>query len=397
MFGTRSVAVARAVGVLGVVALSLSAVAPSASAQSIAQTKAEMAALSTVLDNEARQGEITANEYDAAQATFNQLSNNVRALQERIAVKKAHIAATKARMVVTVVRSFVDGASVAQVDALFNQSLTSSDARGLFANLVVGNLNGIRTQLLTEQHQLQTSVNQVAAQRAKEQVQAQHMQALLQQNIAAQAHSQQVLNNLKSQLHAQIQAFIDYQVNQGAACARNRNVACQSEAVNAASEVGGQAAADLVLKAIAANTPPPPLPPSPIPSGGNGSTAQGLAAVRAAESQIGVPYVWGGETAGVGFDCSGLVEWAWARAGVTIPRTTETQWAALPHVPLSQIQPGDLIYYYNLDGDNQVDHVVMYVGSGPYGTSTIIAAAHSGTNISLAPLFTFGLYGVARP
>ena len=56
-----------------------------------------------------------------------------------------------------------------------------------------------------------------------------------------------------------------------------------------------------------------------------------------------------------------------------------------------------MIYYYNLDGDGAVDHVVMYVGSGPYGTSTIIQAAHTGTNISYAPLFTFGLYGVARP
>ena len=126
-------------------------------------------------------------------------------------------------------------------------------------------------------------------------------------------------------------------------------------------------------------------------------SAQGEAALHAAESQIGVPYVWGGETPGQGFDCSGLVQWAWAQAGITIPRTTEEQWAALPHVSMHDLQPGDLIFYYNLDGDNAVDHVVMYAGSGPWGTSTIIAAAHTGTNISLAPIFTFGLIGAARP
>jgi peptidoglycan DL-endopeptidase CwlO len=99
----------------------------------------------------------------------------------------------------------------------------------------------------------------------------------------------------------------------------------------------------------------------------------------------------------VGFDCSGLVQWAWARAGVHIPRTTSTQWPRMTHVPLNQLQPGDLLFYYNLDGDHTVDHVVMYVGSGPYGVNTIIAAARTGTQIALAPLFTTGLIGAARP
>ena len=88
--------------------------------------------------------------------------------------------------------------------------------------------------------------------------------------------------------------------------------------------------------------------------------------MQAAESQIGVPYVWGGETPGVGFDCSGLVQWAWAKAGIQIPRTTESQWPdAGPRARLNDLEPGDLLFYYNLDGDNAVDHVVMYVGPVP--------------------------------
>jgi cell wall-associated NlpC family hydrolase len=67
------------------------------------------------------------------------------------------------------------------------------------------------------------------------------------------------------------------------------------------------------------------------------------------------------------------------------------------HVPLSALQPGDLLFYYNLDSDHQVDHVVMYVGSGPYGANTIIAAPYTGTNVSYAPIFTAGLIGAARP
>ena len=132
-------------------------------------------------------------------------------------------------------------------------------------------------------------------------------------------------------------------------------------------------------------------------SGSSSGDAGGMAAVQAAESQLGVPYVWGGEEAGVGFDCSGLVQWAWAQAGVYIPRTTETQWPSLSHVSLDSLEPGDLLYYFNLDGDSQVDHVVMYVGSGPYGSDTVIQAPFTGATVQFAPLFTEGLIGAARP
>ena len=122
-----------------------------------------------------------------------------------------------------------------------------------------------------------------------------------------------------------------------------------------------------------------------------------MAAVQAAVSQLGVPYVFGGEQPGVGFDCSGLVQWAWGRAGVSIPRTTETEWPALTHVSLDALQPGDLLFYYNLDSDSQVDHVVMYAGSGPYGTDTVIQAPFTGSTVSYSPIFTEGLIGAARP
>ena len=290
-------------------------------------------------------------------------------------------------LVTDLVRSFVDGASAAQVEALFNQSVTSSDARGVFSTLVVGNVNKIQARLERENKALNRSIKSVASTREQAKAQATQMQDLLAQNIAAQNQTQHTLNVVTASLRTQI---IAYEVAAGAAAAKNRDTYAEEQAVNAASQVGGQAAANQVIEAIRANTPP-------VSYGTPAGSAQGEAALHAAESQIGVPYVWGGETAGQGFDCSGLVQWAWAKAGISIPRTTEEQWAALPHVSMHDLQPGDLIFYYNLDGDNAVDHVVMYAGSGPWGTSTIIAAAHTGTNISLAPIFTFGLIGAARP
>jgi cell wall-associated NlpC family hydrolase len=110
-----------------------------------------------------------------------------------------------------------------------------------------------------------------------------------------------------------------------------------------------------------------------------------------------VPYEYGAESPGQGFDCSGLTQWAWGKAGVYIPRTAAAQWGALPHVPLSSLQPGDLLFYYNLDGDGTVDHVVMWVGNGVYGSQTIIQAPHTGQDVQYYPLFTEGLIGAARP
>jgi cell wall-associated NlpC family hydrolase len=89
-----------------------------------------------------------------------------------------------------------------------------------------------------------------------------------------------------------------------------------------------------------------------------GPTAtQAQKAVAFAYAQLGKPYVWGATGPG-SYDCSGLMMAAWAAAGVTIPRDTYSQVAGLPSVPLSALQPGDLVFF---DGDG---HVAMYVGGG---------------------------------
>ncbi len=214
------------------------------------------------------------------------------------------------------------------------------------------------------------------------------IRGLIFENRTNEATTATILDQVSSTLK---QRIIDYEISIGVADARHHDAKGVEDAIAAASAVGGQSAANEVISAVDAIT---------VHTGVTGSpagTKAGLAAVHAAESQIGVPYVWGGESPGVGFDCSGLTQWSWEQAGFTIPRTAAEQYYALQKVPLTALRPGDLLFYYNLDGDNEVDHVVMYVGSGPYGTNTIIAAAHTGTNVDFEPLFTYGLVGAGRP
>jgi cell wall-associated NlpC family hydrolase len=119
------------------------------------------------------------------------------------------------------------------------------------------------------------------------------------------------------------------------------------------------------------------------------TSTQAGKAVAFAYAQLGKPYQWGATGPG-SYDCSGLVQAAWAAAGVAIPRDTYQQWAALPHIAFSAIQPGDLLYY---DG---IGHVTMYVGGG-----YMIDAPQTGMDVQKIPVNT-GWYastfvGAARP
>jgi cell wall-associated NlpC family hydrolase len=82
---------------------------------------------------------------------------------------------------------------------------------------------------------------------------------------------------------------------------------------------------------------------------------------------------------------------------VAIPRTAAAQYAVLTHVPLDGLEPGDLLFYFDLDGDHTVDHVVMYLGTGPDGKDTVVQAPETGETVSYAPASTTGLVGAARP
>jgi len=132
--------------------------------------------------------------------------------------------------------------------------------------------------------------------------------------------------------------------------------------------------------------------------GANGSSApqqytgptstQAQKAVAFAYAQLGKPYQWGATGPG-SYDCSGLAQAAWASAGVSIPRTTYAQWAALPHISTSALEPGDLLYF---DG---VGHVAIYVGGGD-----IIDAPQTGMDVQKIPLagwYKSTLVGAARP
>jgi cell wall-associated NlpC family hydrolase len=106
-------------------------------------------------------------------------------------------------------------------------------------------------------------------------------------------------------------------------------------------------------------------------------------AISFAEEQIGKPYLFGG-TGPAAFDCSGLTMMAYQAAGVNIPRTSQAQWAGLPHVPASQVQAGDLVFFAGSDGTvTAPGHVGLVIGK-----NKMIEAYATGTNLRVS---SFGL------
>lgn len=147
-------------------------------------------------------------------------------------------------------------------------------------------------------------------------------------------------------------------------------------------------------------TPPPVISPPPS-SGGRGQTV-----ANAAISQLGVRYSWGGGTASgpsmgfgpgagvIGFDCSGLALYAWARVGVYLPHSAQMQYDMSAKVSLSQLQPGDLVFYGTSPYD--ISHVAVYVGGGQ-----VVHAPNSLTVVQYGSVNLWGGYygwiGAARP
>ena len=133
-------------------------------------------------------------------------------------------------------------------------------------------------------------------------------------------------------------------------------------------------ASSRISRGSSSSTPAPNVPAS----------GRAAVAVQAALSKIGAPYVYG--TAGPNtFDCSGFTSWAWARAGVSLSRSSRAQAAQGTRVSVSQLRPGDILFY-----DSPVSHVAMYIGNG-----MVVHASNPRTDVTTAPMYQAG--GSAKP
>jgi cell wall-associated NlpC family hydrolase len=137
----------------------------------------------------------------------------------------------------------------------------------------------------------------------------------------------------------------------------------------------------------------------------SGSASAIGTAISAAERWLGTRYAWGGGSltgpsmgwgidAGViGFDCSGLTRYAYAQAGIRIPRQSSAQYAALPKVSTNSLRAGDLVFYaFDTSDPSTIHHVALYLGGG-----RMIEAPESGERVHITAMRWGGFIGAVRP
>jgi peptidoglycan DL-endopeptidase CwlO len=164
--------------------------------------------------------------------------------------------------------------------------------------------------------------------------------------------------------------------------ARDRAAAARAAAAARPAHAAPHAAPAPAAPAPAAQAAPAPAAPPAVVAGGS---AAAQTAVRTALAQVGDPYVWGAAGPNA-FDCSGLMQYAYAAAGISLPHSSAMQSTMGVPVSRSELRPGDLIFFYS-----PVSHVGMYIGNGQ-----MVHASTSGQPVKIASVDYMPSYHSAR-
>jgi cell wall-associated NlpC family hydrolase len=373
---------------------------PTAGADSVAGARAKAAAIASTLAAAQNKMSALGQQYDAARAQLGQVDSSIAATKTALAQKQQQVVHDSRLLQKAALEAYVSDGSVATDNPLFSSSGKTQGAANEYSQIASGDLNEAvanldtakvklsaqKAQLTVQERQAQSAVSsEQSALAANQLVEQQQSAALAQENgeIATlvaqqqQAEAAQAAQAAQAEITAAAAAQAKLLAAQNVAASVPRTSSASSSFSGAgANGGGGTGGGGGVGGGGGSAGAPPPYSPVPVAPGGAG-------AVAAAESQLGVPYVWGGEAPGVGFDCSGLVQWAWRQAGVSLPRTSGAQFAATTPVSVADLEPGDLLFY----GPSGSDHVAMYVGGG-----TMIEAPETGEVVHLTPL-RLGGYG----
>ena len=373
--------------VITVSALTLSGVAAtSASADPISAKKAEAVRLAKQIQAQGDRVSILAEQVDEARLKADRIQASLGDAKVKLAEAGVENEVAKGRLAREAIDAYVRGGSGSEssqvaADSSTDPAVTQHYVRQVEQNQVdaLDSLRASQLHFADERSRLDAAQKQAAT--ALGQVDAAQRAA-----AKAESDAEATLASVKGDLADLVsaeqarQAAADQAQVQAALAARAQQAASRSRASGASSGTSGSSGGSggsggTVTHPGGGDIGPPP----PVGSGA-------AAAVEEAKRQLGKPYSWG--AAGPGsFDCSGLTLWAWRAGGRSLPHSSGAQYSSLPHVPVSAIQPGDLLFY-----GSPIHHVGIYVGGG-----MMIEAPHSGTVVLYGAIYRSDLVGAARP
>ncbi len=347
-----------------------------AAGDSISSAKAEAAAIESQLTSAQNRMSALSQEYDAAAYKLQQINASIDTTKAAIATDQKQVSTDRARLSKAAIANYVSDGAASSNNPIFSGNEKTVGAATEYNLIAQGDINLAVANLHTAENTLNAQQAQLEAQQGQAQQAVATEQAAVRQNAQEIQAQQSALAQENGKIAALIKQQQDAEVAAAAAqVARARQAAAQVKAATASSASSSSSSAGL------GNFAAPPTAPG------------GLGAVQAAESQEGVPYVWGAESpkgsAHPGFDCSGLTAYAWGQVGVGLPHYSGAQMSDSTPVPLSSLQPGDLLFY----GPGGSEHVAMYVGPG-----TMIEAPETGQVVHLTGLrLGGGFVGAGRP
>ncbi len=332
--------------------------ANSASADPLASARARAAALSREVNRLTTQAEVASQAYDATEAKLGVVVTSSLEADRRVASARA----TAAR-------------AQQEIDQRVGALYAAAGNLGLVPSVVSGNAEQVVQSGQLSAALLSSNTQAVARDRVRTQISAQQ----------AGVHRISVQRQMTLETKAAAETA---RVNR--LLARQRTALATADATVrrlVVEQQRAQQAASAAAFAAAVGTPTGHLPPSTT-----APNSVAAAAIAAARTRLGDPYVWGATGPG-SFDCSGLTQWSYAHAGIALPRTAAEQWYSGPHPALTQLEPGDLLFWAtDVNNPATIHHVTIYVGAG-----MMIAAPHTGVDVQVQPVYFDGLIGATRP
>jgi len=346
-----------------------------ASADQISDAQAQASALTAKIAAEQSQIRSLTSQYDTASYKVSQLDAQIAASQAQLAKDQAEVNKDQGELKTHAVADYMSNGTSNQFTQMFTGDNNAAGIHNEYSSIASGNVTNTVDQLHTAQTQLHAQQDALQQQQAQATAEANAASSAKNQATQLAASDASALNGV----NAQIQTLVAQQQAAAAAAAAQaaqaKVVAAQQAQASARTAVASSSGSG-GGGGISVNLSPPP----PTSSGAAG-------AVQAAQGEIGVPYVWGGTTP-AGFDCSGLVMWAYAQVGISLPHYSGAQYDDTTHIPLGDIAPGDLLFY----GPGGDDHVAMYIGGG-----MMVEAPYTGASVWDTPMRTGdGFVGVGR-